>query len=190
MSQTPNTPTNETHAFDETQPACKTSCGPCPGRLRVWAWLIALGAGVTLAYAWSQSGIGSQHALIDWQVELDRAMAQSGESGKPVLMKFTADWCGPCRQMKREVFSDPGVGALIQGSFIPVVVDVTDRSGPGQDIANRYRVEALPTLVVIDAYGMEQARKIGYIHPPQLHAWLSPLAVATDTSPTLTAQPH
>ncbi|MFD5103973.1 thioredoxin family protein [Streptomyces cinereoruber] len=62
-------------------------------------------------------------------------------SGPPVLVKFTAEWCGPCRQLK------PVLGALAEeeaGRLRIVEVDV-DRN-PGTTV--RYGVLATPTLMV------------------------------------------
>ncbi|MFF4169151.1 thioredoxin family protein [Streptomyces sp. NPDC001744] len=63
------------------------------------------------------------------------------ESGPPVLVKFTATWCGPCRQLK------PVLAAIAReeaGRLRVVEMDV-DRN-PGT--ATRYGVLATPTLMV------------------------------------------
>ena len=109
---------------------------------------------------------------INWLTDLDQAMTVGVQSDKPLLLKFTADWCGPCIQMKRTVFPDSAVGSLIKGRFVPVVVDMTDTRSSGQTIASRYFVDALPTLIVLNPQGTELARKIGYVDTSQLLRWL------------------
>ncbi|WP_369149470.1 thioredoxin family protein [Streptomyces sp. R44] len=62
-------------------------------------------------------------------------------AGLPVLVKFTAEWCGPCRQLK------PVLGAIAAeeaGRLRIVEIDV-DRN-PETTMA--YGVLATPTLVV------------------------------------------
>ncbi|MGW9248139.1 thioredoxin family protein [Streptomyces sp. EN23] len=66
------------------------------------------------------------------------------EAALPVLVQFTADWCGPCRQLApvlREI-------AREEADRIRVVLLDVDRA-PG--IAVRYGVLATPTLMVFRA---------------------------------------
>ena len=69
----------------------------------------------------------------------------------PALLDFHADWCGPCRQMR------PVVDALTAKRFPVRSIDIDDHA----DLAERYRIEAVPTFVVVDRDGRELARREG-----------------------------
>lgn len=80
-----------------------------------------------------------------------RAAKTASESDKPVLMFFTADWCVPCRVMKREVFADPEVMTEVNARVIPVMIYAGD---PGADEAlERYKVDGTPITILTDPAG-------------------------------------
>lgn len=42
------------------------------------------------------------------------------------MIFFTADWCSPCRIMKRQVFADHEVMEAINSNVVPVEIDIDD----------------------------------------------------------------
>ncbi|MFE2378531.1 thioredoxin [Streptomyces sp. NPDC059398] len=62
-------------------------------------------------------------------------------AGLPVLVEFTADWCGPCRQLAPVLSA---VAAEEAGRLKVVQLDVD--SNP--DVMIRYGVLSMPTLMV------------------------------------------
>jgi thioredoxin 1 len=86
------------------------------------------------------------------------------DSGTPVLVDFSATWCGPCRVL------EPVLKALAEeneGSVKFVKVDI-DESG---DLAAKFSVTSVPTLVIFNG-GEEKARKIGGAPKPVLAGWI------------------
>ncbi|MGW4229099.1 thioredoxin [Streptomyces sp. NBC_01102] len=62
-------------------------------------------------------------------------------AGLPVLVEFTADWCGPCRQLAPVLSA---VAAEEADRIKVVQIDVDHNPG----IAGRYAVLSMPTLMV------------------------------------------
>ena len=112
-----------------------------------------------------EAGAGSTE-LVHW-VSADSAEVLSRESGKPILYDFAAAWCGPCKIMKREVFSDADAAAWINEAFVPVrVIDrmVEDRKNSPvvEALQKKYGVKAFPTLVVAPVDSAEATILQGY----------------------------
>ncbi len=72
-------------------------------------------------------------------------------TGEPLLLDFHASWCGPCQQMR------PAIEQLIQKGYQVKSVDV-DHS---PDLAARYKVQSVPTFIIVDASGEPLARTMG-----------------------------
>ncbi|MEL6788307.1 MAG: thioredoxin [Cyanobacteria bacterium J06607_15] len=88
-------------------------------------------------------------------------------SNVPVLVDFYATWCGPC-QMMTPILEQ--VGANLRDRLQVVKID-TDKY---PNLASKYQVEALPTLVLFK--NGEPAEKIEGVHQaPQLIQHLSTL---------------
>jgi len=97
---------------------------PAPRKwtIRAVALVIAVAAGFWLLPTPGQSAQNP----IDWQ-SYDADLVQKAISqGRPVLLKFTADWCTNCKIVERKVYHDPEVAKLIeQKNALPVKADTT-----------------------------------------------------------------
>lgn len=75
------------------------------------------------------------------------------QADKPVLVDFWAEWCGPCRMVSPIVDELAGEHA---DSLKVVKLNVDDNP----DIARKYRVMSIPTLMVFSD-GDERKRIVG-----------------------------
>ena len=74
------------------------------------------------------------------------------------LLIVTQPSCAHCDRLKRD---------WPQG--FPVPHEWVQNS---RDVAQRYRVEGVPTLIAVDAQGNEVGRQLGYLPPDELRRWL------------------
>lgn len=105
-----------------------------------------------------------QPISIQWRTDIRAASRESSESGLPILMKFSAKWCGPCKLMKAETFTDPRLAEMINTCFIPVEVD-TDQN---EQLARQLRIESVPTTMVISPQGDIVERREGFQSAAQI----------------------
>ena len=82
--------------------------------------------------------------------------ALTAASQTPLLVDFWAAWCGPCRTMAPELEK---VAQSRAGSLLVGKVD-TDRY---PELAARYAIEALPTLVLFD--GTTERKRLSGARP-------------------------
>jgi len=91
----------------------------------------------------------------------DEALKKAQQEKKDLFVDFFAEWCGPCKMMASEVFTQKEVGEFFNNRFICVQVDVDTQEN--KDIAKRYNVTALPTMVFISRVGKELRRVQGSV---------------------------
>lgn len=99
---------------------------------------------------------------VDWSRDLPAALERARAEGKPVLVTFYADWCVWCRKLESTTLRDNEVRAVLRDRVIPVSLDV---DGDGRELSNIYRVDGLPTILMLDGSGQEIGRIPGYMSP-------------------------
>jgi thioredoxin 1 len=83
---------------------------------------------------------------------------------EPVLVKFGANWCGPCRAMEPELSR---FSASHGGSVGVVQVDVDQH----RNLAQHYHVSSIPRLFLFQS-GKVIADRVGFMDAKQLDAWV------------------
>ena len=96
------------------------------------------------------------------------ALAKAKAEHKPLFVDAYATWCGPCKALKRNVFTDEEVGAYYNEHFINVAIDV--EKGEGVVVASQYKIGSYPTLLFVDGDGVVVKRVVGYHDPEEFLA--------------------
>lgn len=105
----------------------------------------------------------SPHSDIVWRRDLDAARREAKQTGKPILVEFFAIWCGACKRMDEQTFTDPKV-LREMGQWIPVKMDMDQHP----DLAASYRINGVPTLVFLDPDGHLITTLVGFAGPDEV----------------------
>jgi thiol:disulfide interchange protein len=115
----------------------------------------------------SQWRAAHAHELIPWRGDLAAAQAEAAGLHKPMLVYFTAKWCGPCQAMKRTTWADEDVRKAME-RYVPVKVDVDEQKA----VAERFGISAMPTYVVVSESGEAGRRAEGRMEAEEMVGWL------------------
>lgn len=85
-----------------------------------------------------------------------RGYAQASSQAKPMMLFFTAAWCGYCRQMAADAFTHPQVVQL-SDRFVCVLVDADQEP----DVCRQFAVSGYPTIQFVSPRGSTLNRLVG-----------------------------
>lgn len=96
----------------------------------------------------------------------EEALTQAKEENKLIFLDIYASWCGPCKQLKKNTFSNSEVGEYYNNNFVSVAFD--GEKGEGAVLAQKYRISAYPSLLFIDGNGNIIGKAVGYHNPDEI----------------------
>ena len=92
--------------------------------------------------------------------------AEAKAEKKLIFIDCHTSWCGPCKKLSKEVFTQPEVGDFFNQNFISYKVDM--EKGVGIELREKYHVGAYPTLLWLDHKENLVHRIVGYIEADAL----------------------
>jgi thioredoxin 1 len=103
-----------------------------------------------------------------WSTNFAAAVEDAGKRQQPVLVYFTASWCGPCQLMARTTLTNDAVLQQLDG-LIHVALDLDEET----KLAAHYEIRAVPTFLMLDSAGEQAATTTGFQDAENLLAWLT-----------------
>jgi thiol:disulfide interchange protein len=126
--------------------------------MKAITWLASLTVGVAAlsasAFATTPEG---------WSTDLAKAFEKAKAEKKCVLVEFTgSDWCPPCIAMRKNVFSKKEFVTAAAKKYILVELDFPkgdkDLAEKNQPLAEKYKIEGFPTVILFTPEGKEFTR--------------------------------
>jgi tetratricopeptide (TPR) repeat protein len=129
---------------------------------------------------------GTAGAEINWSdASYEQMLQRAQQENKNVFIDFYATWCGPCKRLDKDVYPDARVETLLN-SMVSAKFDA--EKDPWKPTADKFRVRAYPTLIVISPEGKEIGRYIGYMDPPDFVEVIGAYAAGQSQMDVLAAQ--
>ena len=85
------------------------------------------------------------------ELSLTKALELAKSEKKLVFIDCYTSWCGPCKIMAKEVLPQKEVGDFLNELFVCVKYDMEEGEGP--ELAKKYKVDAYPTFLLLNADG-------------------------------------
>lgn len=99
----------------------------------------------------------------------EEALVLAKSENKLIFLDVYATWCGPCKKLKKYVFSSEKAGNYFNSKFINITID--GERGEGAQLAFQYHVKSYPSLYIIDNEGYILAKNEGYQNTGRLIKW-------------------
>jgi len=101
---------------------------------------------------------------------LAEAKQSATEAGKPIFIDVSTVWCGYCKKMKKNVYTDAAVAQAMNADYIPLALD--GEKSDGAELVSKLGINGFPTLLILDAQGNVLKKNTGYLDAQQLIAFL------------------
>ena len=93
-------------------------------------------------------------------ISFEEALKLAKKEKKNIFLDAYASWCGPCKMLKKNIFTQKEVGDFYNSNFINMAIDMEQGEGP--KLAQKYKVQAYPTLLFINHKGEVVGSALGY----------------------------
>jgi thioredoxin-related protein len=103
---------------------------------------------------------------IEWDTDHKAVLATADEEQQPILVYFTATWCGYCRSFEKVTLADESVTTAIH-PFLKTRLDYDDDAY----LASKYGIRGVPTVLLLNPKGQIVAQTMGYQSPQDFLTW-------------------
>lgn len=151
----------------------------------IFGAIVALGLGLMVVRTIRTGGPAPEPPMFSAGLSFHEAIGRAAMERKPLLVVFSASWCGPCQYYKRDALVDPTVEQWVGANALAVHVDVdTDAA-----VAEALSVTDIPTTVMMQG-NTELGRVSGAKSATELMTWLTTTVQRAQPMPAPLSNPE
>jgi len=95
-------------------------------------------------------------------------LAKAKTENKPIFVDFYAEWCGPCKMMSNQVFTNKDVATYYNANFISVKIDAEKQEAA---LVEKTGITAYPSLYYFMPDGTVITKQIGALNAKQFKSF-------------------
>lgn len=124
--------------------------------------------------------VWSQNRSIEFEATgtFSEILAKAKAENKLVFIDAYTTWCGPCKWMSKNIFTNDTIADYFNSNFINAKIDM--EKGEGIDIAKKYEVRCYPNLLFVDGDGNLVHRAAGAAPEIQSYITMGDKAMSKD----------
>ena len=103
---------------------------------------------------------------VDWEQDYDLGLAKAKKDKKLVMVDLYTDWCGWCKKLDKDTYSNKDVADKLTKDFIAVKVN-PEKSPKGAKLAKQFGTRGFPHIVFLSADGNKVSEIGGYLPPKE-----------------------
>lgn len=103
---------------------------------------------------------GRTQGIVFFHGTYAEALQKAQAEHKQIFVDVYTSWCGPCKQMAREVFTQPAVGEYYNARYVCLKLDAEKEKEHG--FFRNYQATAFPSFFWLDEQGKLLDMQIGY----------------------------
>jgi thioredoxin-like negative regulator of GroEL len=127
-------------------------------------------AGAILVFSALSSAASADE--VHWRYDYTAARRESQQTGKPMFLDFSTEWCLPCKRLEKTTLRDPAIVQTLNERFIPVKLDGSKEKA----LADLLQVQVFPTLILAGADGRIIRNVEGFVEAARLRELLQEAA--------------
>lgn len=114
--------------------------------------------GLAMALALALQGLATAGEIV-WAPTFELGMKKAKAKNLPVMVDLYTDWCGWCKRLDQDVYTNREVKALAASDFVSIKLN------PEKDKRNGklFKVTGYPTIIFTDPSGKELHPIVGYL---------------------------